>query len=238
MTAFTEFLRLFIGLSPSTEPTPDADHFLGALRPRRALKNPARLPNTPTLSLRPALKKVQKRTSKPKAFKCPNCKARITLTANGHPSKRSPQRTVSSKIPRSEIAAFWELETWEECTKRLAEFNRVASGLRPRSTRRTTRPEMFVDLAFPKHVPAAPKRKAIKKKQTTRKQQTAKKQQTVTEQQASPTFSSEYPPNAIFRRWKDGTTIVTDPQGNFESLGCGPSLPVTPTDEWLPYSEE
>ncbi|KAK5733034.1 hypothetical protein LTR17_010041 [Elasticomyces elasticus] len=217
MTAFTEFLRLFIGLSPSPQPTPDADHFLGALRPRRALKNPARLPNTPTLSHRPALKKVQKRTSKPKAFKCPN--------------------------------SFYDTETNEERMKRLGKLNRMLSLYPPRPIDlrpRITRPERFADLTFPKHVPAAPKRKAIKKKQTAKKQQTTKKQQTpkkqqstkkqqasesfsfvkkqqtATEQQASPTFSFEYPPNAIIRRFSDGTTVVTDPQGTFESLGCGP----------------
>ncbi|KAK3640680.1 hypothetical protein LTR56_011772 [Elasticomyces elasticus] len=284
MTAFTEFLRLFIGLSPSPEPTPDADHFLGALRPRRALKNPARLPNTPTLSHRPALQKVQKRSSKPKAFKCPNCKARITLTANGHPSKRSSQRTISKATPK-EIAAFYGTETSEERRKRLGKLNRLLSLYPPRpfSLRpRITRPERFADLTFPKRVPAALKRKATKPVRAAKKLPAAPKPKATKtapvakkvpwkgvclyKGEARPkgvskgwcltkveprgevstgwcgtedhgrSGSFEYPADAIVRRWKDGTTIVTDPRGTFESLGCGPPRPVTPTDEWLPYS--
>lgn len=70
---------------PSTPrtPLPDPDDYLEHLRPRRQTRRPAYLPNTPTKAHRPP-ERVQKR-GKPKAFRCPNCKCRITITPSGNP---------------------------------------------------------------------------------------------------------------------------------------------------------
>lgn len=69
-------------------PTPlDPDDYLQGLRPRPT-KRPRFLPLTPTDHHCPPARRVQKRRSpaRPKAFRCPNCRCRITLTPAGHPS--------------------------------------------------------------------------------------------------------------------------------------------------------
>ena len=71
--------------TPPHTPIPDPDDYLEAFRPRRAPRPPRYLPDTPTKSHRPPERKIQKR--KPKAFRCPNCKCRITITRSGHPSQ-------------------------------------------------------------------------------------------------------------------------------------------------------
>ncbi|KAK5119531.1 hypothetical protein LTR85_007631 [Meristemomyces frigidus] len=72
--------------TPLRTPLPEPDDYLELLRPRRQAKRPAFLPDTPTKSHRPADRKILKR-GKPKAFRCPSCKCRITITPNGNPRK-------------------------------------------------------------------------------------------------------------------------------------------------------
>ncbi|KAK5137966.1 hypothetical protein LTR08_005763 [Meristemomyces frigidus] len=66
-------------------PFPEPDYYLEELRPRHQLRRTAFLPNTPTKSHQPPLRQIRK--GRPKAFRCPNCKCRITITPSGNPSK-------------------------------------------------------------------------------------------------------------------------------------------------------
>ncbi|KAK4548975.1 hypothetical protein LTR36_008748 [Oleoguttula mirabilis] len=74
--------------SPSPPRTPlfDPNDYLANLRPRRTRRPTAFLPNTPTQSHRPAERQIQRR-GRPKAFRCPSCRCRITITPNGNPSR-------------------------------------------------------------------------------------------------------------------------------------------------------
>jgi len=71
--------------TPPRTPVPDPDDYLAAFRPKRTPRRPRYLPDTPTKSHRPPPREMQKRR-KPKAFRCPNCKCRITITPSGNPS--------------------------------------------------------------------------------------------------------------------------------------------------------
>ncbi|KAI7275303.1 hypothetical protein KC345_g6885 [Hortaea werneckii] len=102
-------------------PTPlDPDDYLQGLRPRPT-KRTRFLPLTPTDHHCPPARRVQKRRTpaRPKAFRCPNCRCRITLTPAGHPS--------SVFVPPSPLALLPEEEEDEQ-----EEDIRLTPSKRPR----------------------------------------------------------------------------------------------------------
>ncbi|KAK4556047.1 hypothetical protein LTR86_006743 [Recurvomyces mirabilis] len=70
-------------------PPPEEVDYLDALRPIHHLRRTARLPDTPTYAHRAPERTIRKRRGggkRKKAFRCPGCRCKITLTLDGHPT--------------------------------------------------------------------------------------------------------------------------------------------------------
>ena len=109
-------------LTPGTayyreHPFPEPDYFLEDLRPSDHLYRTAFLPNTPTKSHQ-APPPRRARRGRPKAFRCPNCKCRITITPSGNPSKIFKSYQAPPARPQSQFVTPVKPKSWLRSSRR------------------------------------------------------------------------------------------------------------------------